>query len=660
MTSILLVSPLRGSDFAREDLPPSDQGFRFPRALMPPLDLATIKALTPPDIEVDIWDESIRGSIDDATDLGKDYDLLGVTAYMTHIPWAQEFARMAHRRGKLVLIGGPGVSGAPDRCRGLFDVVFIGEAEFTWPQFLQDWQQDKHRSEYRQVERPDVKRSPVPCWADFPEMAKDYLLAPVQTTRGCPFDCEFCDVIHLFGRQSRHKRVEIVLEEVANLERLGMRKVFFCDDNFIGEPKYARELVRALIPLNNSFERPLGYGTQLTLNVAKDDELLEWMADCNFGPVLIGVESPRKECLREANKPQNYNTDILADLRKIQSKGIAVRANMIVGFDHDDVDIFDEMFEFLQASGVGNPGVSVLKAYPGTPLLARLLRDGRVIEIQDDHCTGPALAMTNIIPKQMTRVEMLRGAVELHKKLRDWDHFAERVKGMLACIERKPNRPLKGDAAPEQVKAFLKFVMTLEPKAQKVIFELFGETERRAPWMKELVGALILHQVGYVRNLPTLVSTFEKRIALESSPGYEPVIIRTLPRVPPGFKNMMHRDAFPSTYRWILEGLDESSAVPEALIRVWKDFLIRWGETFEKFEDYHHEHLRELCDRTIELGNAGEFSNARINAEVDGLSAGQLRRLAGEVLVSVEQDLRGVPPSESVAIGADTHETVGP
>ena len=147
---------------------------------------------------------------------------------------------MAHRRGKPVLIGGPGVSGAPDRCRGLFDVVFIGEAEFTWPQFLQDWEQDKHRSEYRQVERPDVQQSPAPCWADFPEMAKDYLLAPVQTTRGCPFDCEFCDVIHLFGRQSRHKRVEIVLEEVANLERLGMRKVFFCDDNFIGEPKYAR------------------------------------------------------------------------------------------------------------------------------------------------------------------------------------------------------------------------------------------------------------------------------------------------------------------------------------------------------------------------------------------------------------------------------------
>ncbi len=151
----------------------------------------------------------------------------------------------------------------------------------------------------------------------------------------------------------------------------------------------------------------------------------------------------------------------------------------------------------------------------------------------------------------------------------------------------------------------------------------------------------------------------ENRIALESSPGYEPVIIRTLPRVPPGFKNMMHRDAFPATYRWIVEGIHESSAVPEALIRVWKDFLIRWGESFEKFEDFHLEHLRELCDRTIEQGNAGEFSNARINAQVDGLSAGQLRRLAGEVLVSVEQDLRGVPQSESVAIGAGTQETVG-
>ena len=654
MKRILLVSPLRGSDFAREDIVPSEGEFQFPRALMPPLDLATIKALTPPDFEVDIWDESIRGSIRDETDLGKDYDLFGATAYMTHLPWAREFARQAHRRGRPAVIGGPGVSGAPDRCRGLFDVVFIGEAEFTWPQFLQDWQGGKYRPEYRQVQRPDVEASPAPRWDDFATMAGDYLVAPVQTTRGCPFDCEFCDVIHLFGRQSRHKAVETVLEEVANLQRLGMRRVFFCDDNFIGEPKYAKDVLRALIPLNNSFERPLGYGTQLTLNVAKDEELLELMAACNFGPVLIGIESPRQECLREANKPQNYKTDVIADLKRIQSYGISIRGNMIVGFDHDDLAIFDETFDFLEDAGIANPGVSVLKAYPGTPLLARLQREGRVIEIDDDHYHSPALAMTNIIPKQMSRVDLMHGAVALHQRLRDWDNFAARVKKLLAGIKRKPERAAKNAAPdPKHAALFLKFIMTLEPKAQKVIFQLMGETERRAPWMKESVAALILHQVGYARNLPTLVKAFHDRIELESSPAYRPKVIRTLPRIPPNFKALVHRGAFPQTYHAVLDGLHDARLVPEALIRVWKDFLIRWGETFTNFEDYHDQHLRELCDRYIEQGNAGQFSDAQVNARVDGLNDQQLRRLAGEILVSVEQDLRGVPqtPDLSLAVG---------
>ena len=125
---ILLVSPRRGGDFARDDFEGLTVADQFPKALMPPVDLATIKALTPSNCEVDIWDESIKGRIDDATDLGERYDLFGVTAYMTHIPWALAFAGLARRRGVPVVIGGPGVSGAPDRCRGIFDTVFIGEA----------------------------------------------------------------------------------------------------------------------------------------------------------------------------------------------------------------------------------------------------------------------------------------------------------------------------------------------------------------------------------------------------------------------------------------------------------------------------------------------------------------------------------------------------
>src|SRR5690606_20299930 len=139
--------------------------------------------------------------------------------------------------------------GAPELCRGVFDVIFLGEAELTWPQFLRDWQQGTHRKEYRQVERPDLATSPAPRWDSVAKDVASYRIAGVQTTRGCPYDCEFCDVIHLFGRQPRHKPVPQVIEEIVALQKLDVRRIFICDDDFIGDKKYAKELLRALIPV---------------------------------------------------------------------------------------------------------------------------------------------------------------------------------------------------------------------------------------------------------------------------------------------------------------------------------------------------------------------------------------------------------------------------
>lgn len=641
---ILLVSPRRGSDFARDDFAGTKIAAQFPLALMPPLDLATIKALTPPHIEVDIWDESVKGRIDDSTDLGRDYDLFGVTGYMTHIPWAIEFAKVARLRKVPAVIGGPGVSGAPERCRGVFDVVFIGEAEFTWPQFLEDFESGTHRSEYRQVQRPDIDLSPAPLWDDIPNMVKDYLVGPVQTTRGCPFDCEFCDVIHLFGRQPRHKSVSTVLAEVEALQALGMRRITFCDDNFIGEPKYTKELLRGLMRLNHSFERPLSCGAQVTLNVARDDELLELLADCNFGPMTIGVESPREASLREANKPQNYRTDILADIRKIHSYGIAIAPTMIVGFDADDKDIFNETYEFVQAACTPNPNVYCLKAYPGTPLLARLLPQRRVIDISENHFVSHAQALSNIIPKQMTRIEMLGRFKTLHENIRDWDNFGDRVKGFLRSVKRMPNissRPAPEAPDPQAVMLFMEFLATLEPNAQKVIGEIFAVADQHAPWLKPRVVGFVVYQAGFARTLSKLGGALQERIDMESAPGYEPPIVERRSPVPLGFKLAMQKEAFPTVYRHIRDGLEHQALVTEALIRVWKDFLTRWSETFERFEDYHHEHLRELCVRYIEQGNSGAFDDSRVYANTDDLNGVQLRRLAGEVLVSVVQDLQG-------------------
>jgi len=654
MKRILLVCPPRGTDGPSHEDSSVARTLGFPRGLMPPLDLATIAALTPPEVEVDIWDESIRGLIDEKTDLGAGYDLIGVTGYMTQIPRAMALAEVSRRRGIPAVIGGPGASGAPERCRGLFDTVFIGEAELTWPQFIRDWRNGRPRSEYRQVQRPDINDSPQPSWRGMGNMAQDYLMGAVQTTRGCPFDCEFCDVIHLFGRQPRHKAIETVLEEVATMQRLGMRLVFFCDDNFIGRPKYARDLLKALIPLNNSFERPLGFTTQLTINLAEDDELLELMADANFVLVRIGIESPREACLREANKPQNYKVNMIDAVRKIQSYGMFVKGNMIVGFDHDDAAVFDEIYDFLRESCLLTCVISILKAYPGTPLLTRLQRDGRIIDIGDDVYADVSRSFrtqwTNIIPKQMSRVELFEGYRRLMERIHSWDHFAMCMKETLRGIKRQPKVPRRFQPDPQRIEMVRRGIQMLEPKAQAIVVDLLQTTQAVAPFMLEKVVATLFRFGGSMLGLHPILESLDRRLAIESAPDFTPNVVRTLPSVPEGFKNQMHWEAFPKSYHWLMEGMHDKTLVAEGLIQVWKSFLIRWATSFESFEDYHFEHLRELCERTIEQANTGQLSGDRVNAVVDGLSGTQLRRLAGEVLVSVEQDLRGVGAAPTVEL----------
>src|SRR4051812_30825620 len=252
--------------------------------VMAPLGLATVAALTPDEYAVDIWDEAIEGPIGPSTRLRRAYDLAGVTGYINHAGRVNELGRFFRERGVLTAVGGPGVSSEPELYRDSFDVLFVGEAEYTWPRFLADWAAGRPQDAYRQVDKVDLADAPPPRW-DRVALAK-YMMGTVQTTRGCPFDCEFCDVIYLFGRQARHKTVERVLAEVSALERRGVRRVLFCDDNFIGSRRYAKELVRALVELNRGFRRPVAFFAQLTLDVAKDDELLALMADANFPGVF--------------------------------------------------------------------------------------------------------------------------------------------------------------------------------------------------------------------------------------------------------------------------------------------------------------------------------------------------------------------------------------
>ncbi|MBI1927573.1 radical SAM protein [Candidatus Poribacteria bacterium] len=642
MKNILLVNPDIDSDIA-----PYEAILRLPfldkRTFMTPLHLATLAALTPDDIKVDIWDEPVHGRIDETTHL-KDYDLVGVTGYTAHLRGAIRLARLFRKRGIPVVIGGPAASAAPERYRDDCDVLFIGEAEYIWGQFISDWKAGAYQKEYRQVIKPDITDSPLPRWDSVAEVMKHYVVGGVQTTRGCPFDCEFCDVIFLYGRQPRHKSVERVIEEVCALERLGVDSIFFCDDNFIGNPRYAKDLLRELIPVNNSFAKPLTYQTQITLNVAKDDEFLELLADANFSTLFVGVETPNIESLKETNKPQNYKTDILADVHKILSYGLPIKAGMIVGFDHDDQTIFDRQFEFIQEACIPVPAINMLKIPLGTKLWSRMLKERRVIVGRDDvtRYVEELRAQTNLIPKQMTRVELMTGYKHLLERVDDWENFAKRIKGFVSMVKRRPNVTYK-QPSEENARLILQqlFNAIEDEKARMTIFDMLSSTRQQAPFMLRKIFALIVQHIGVAGMSEPLRAALDKQIALESSiPSYEPYIDKRPIFIPDSFQEA-YRKVFPEIYQRVLDGLIDKSLLPEALIEVFTDFVMRWGETFEGMEDHHQVALQEIADRTIAAKNRtpGLQKVAHPGEDVSDTRT-QMNQLRIEVLKSVERDLR--------------------
>jgi radical SAM superfamily enzyme YgiQ (UPF0313 family) len=643
MKNILLVNPdiesLVAPFEAITRLPTLDK-----RTFMTPLALSTLAALTPEDINVEIWDEAVQGRVHEAANL-KQYDLVGVTGYVAHYQGAIRVARFFKRQGIPVAGGGPAVSASPERYRDDMDVLFIGEAEYTWPQFLADWQAGTHQKEYRQVIKPDVTQSPLPNWKSLHGTLTHYMVGGVQTTRGCPFDCEFCDVIFLYGRKPRHKTVDQVLAEVTALAKTGeIDGIFFCDDNFIGNPHYAKDLLKALIPVNNSFEKPIAFHTQVTLNVAKDDELLALMADANFGTLFIGIETPNKAALRETNKPTNYNTDIVADVHKILSYGLAIKGGMIVGFDHDDLDIFDQQFEFIQEACIPIPAINVLKIPVGTKLWSRMLKERRVIVARDNatRYVESIRAQTNLIPKLMTRSQLMAGYRDLLKKTDDWDSFAQRIKGFVSLIKRQPQvRPIAiSEDRSRVVLQHLRDTVT-DPKAGPAIFDILSHTRQVAPFMLRKVVGLVLQHLGAAEMSVHLQAALDKQIAMENAiPSYEPYIDRRPILIPDGFE-AGYKTVFPSLYQKVVDHLADQSQLPEALIEVFTDFLTRWGEGFTHMEDHHIVALNEIADRTIAQRNEEQATSRVVRFGEGVYDAKQLmNQLRIEVLKSVERDLR--------------------
>lgn len=341
----------------------------------PPLGLITVAALCPAGWSLRLVDRNCQ-TLRDA-DL-RWADLVMVTGMRVQVEDMREVLRQARALGKRTIVGGPLASSQPDLVLPLADHVVVGEPDEVFGTIAQDLERGTARRLYVIDDKPDISKTPIPRF-DLLERDK-YLSMTVQFSRGCPFQCEFCDIITIYGRKPRTKTPDQVLRELDALLGLGWSsRVFMVDDNFIGNHKRALELAERIAAWQVERGFPLLFTTEASIDLAQYPALIDAMVRANFWSVFVGIESPAPEALTETKKFQNLRRDPLESIRTIQRSGLLVTAGFIVGFDSDTETIFDRQVEFIEQSAIVWAMTGFLQALPTTPLHERMARDGRLL-----------------------------------------------------------------------------------------------------------------------------------------------------------------------------------------------------------------------------------------------------------------------------------------
>ncbi len=431
---LLLVSP---NDFAT-----TYGDFRHSRHLtgntgrLLNVSLPTIAALTPKEhFDIEIVDENAS-----EIDFSKHYDIVGTTGFPPQLFRARELAEEFRKRGSLVVCGGTSVSLSPERWRSAADVMIIGEAELIWPQFIRDYLAGTHKDTYTEPEKLDLAHCPLPDYSGFaPEAIKEFAGGIVQTSRGCPFDCEFCDAIVFAGRKTRYKPIPNIIAEVEQIQRMGLRYVYLADDNFGANRRKSKEILRALADWNSKQKRAMPFLTQLTIDLSNEDEFMELAAAAGLTKVFIGLETPNLESLKESHKMQNIKTNMVEGVKRFHRYGSEVAGGCVLGFDHDDLTIFKRQVDFFQELGVANVQVYPLNAPDATPLQARMVREGRYQDWEKANVKRSKyfsyFNSYNIQPKLMSVEQLQQGVYWLLWTLYNHDNFVERVRVYLENYE---------------------------------------------------------------------------------------------------------------------------------------------------------------------------------------------------------------------------------
>ena len=444
------------------------------KAAFPPLGLLTVAAMLPEEWEQKLVDMNVTRLTDDNL-MWADY--VFISAMTVQRESVKDVIARCRELGVKTVAGGPLFTTGHDEFEGV-DHFVLGEAEVTLPIFLKDLAQGSPRHLYTSNKRPDISRTPVPQWSLI-NMNK-YSSMSFQYSRGCPFDCEFCDIIVLNGHKPRTKSGEQVMAELEAIYRQGWRQaVFIVDDNFIGNRrKLKSETLPAILDWMTKRKFPFILSTEASINLADDEELMHLMTQAGFNRVFIGIETPNEDSLVECNKYHNQNRDLVASVRKMQNHGLEVQGGFIVGFDSDPLSIFRSQINFIQKSGITTAMVGLLNAPRGTKLYQRLNRENRLVKDISGDNTDCSL---NFIPK-MNYETLINGYKSILNTIYSPKEYYERVKVFLK--EYKPT-PLKRPARLQffHIRALFNSVwfLGIREKGRRYYWKLFLSTLLKRP-----------------------------------------------------------------------------------------------------------------------------------------------------------------------------------
>ncbi|MBB4570818.1 B12-binding domain-containing radical SAM protein [Rhizobium leucaenae] len=428
MAHIIIINPRFETSYwgMEHALPLFDVKANLPVACLP-----LLAALTPAEHTVTLVDENVE-PID--YDLCAQADIVALTGMIVQRFRMKEILTELKRRNCFIVVGGPWVTVKEDYFEGLADITFIGEAEETWPQFLLEWTEGRHGRRYEQSDKTDMSKVPIPRF-DLLKM-DEYALGSLQFSRGCPFTCDFCDIIVVFGRKPRIKTSAQIIAEIEALLSAGMDTAFIVDDNLIGNKKAIKEVLRDVVAWQERNHYPMTFLTEASIDLADDDELMQLMVDANIRIVFIGIETPNEAALRETKKLQNLRKGgtMLEKIHTIQQTGMEVWCGMILGFDSDDTTIFDAQRVFIKDARIVNAMIGMLAAIPKTPLYTRLEKEGRL-----DHEDPPAFG-TNVIPLNLSRETLRDGYLAVLSDLHQPAAYFDRLDALYLDARIQPER----------------------------------------------------------------------------------------------------------------------------------------------------------------------------------------------------------------------------